>query len=75
MSTPGISKASVTTSEDAVDRIHTSASEDPIFPPGSRRQSALPRPDPERLAVLDENEDVFGNEEGAEIHYKTCSWW
>jgi len=21
------------------------------------------------------NEDVFGNEEGAEIQYKTCDWW
>ena len=20
-------------------------------------------------------EDVFGNEEGAEIQYKTCEWW
>lgn len=21
------------------------------------------------------NEDAFGTEEGAEIQYKTCSWW
>lgn len=21
------------------------------------------------------NEDAFGNEEGAEIKYKTCAWW
>jgi hypothetical protein len=21
------------------------------------------------------NEDAFGSEEGAEIQYKTCSWW
>ncbi|KAF9693535.1 hypothetical protein EKO04_008312 [Ascochyta lentis] len=33
------------------------------------------RSDIERHVFQPTNEDVFGNEEGAEIQYKTCDWW
>ena len=76
MSTPGISKASVTTSEDAVDVVHTSESQDPIFSSASGQQPVPPeQSDPERLDTSAALDDVFGNEEGADIHYKTCTWW
>jgi hypothetical protein len=76
MATPGISKASVTTSEDAVDTVHAIESRDPIFSSASGRAPVpLEQTDPERLDTSVANDDVFGNEEGADIHYKTCSWW
>jgi hypothetical protein len=31
--------------------------------------------DPEVQALPSVERDVFGNEEGAELHYKTCEWW
>lgn len=34
-----------------------------------------PLPDIERHSTPAAEDDVFGNEEGAEIQYKTCSWW
>lgn len=34
-----------------------------------------PPPDIERHRTPAAEDDVFGNEEGAEIQYKTCSWW
>ncbi|KAI4630615.1 hypothetical protein J4E80_001553 [Alternaria sp. BMP 0032] len=34
-----------------------------------------PSADPEGQAAPAEEQDVFGNEEGAEIQYKTCKWW
>lgn len=36
--------------------------------------SGDPEAQPERRSDSVE-EDVFGNEEGAEIQYKTCEWW
>lgn len=30
--------------------------------------------DPEGQIVPPAENDVFGNEEGAEVHYKTCKW-
>jgi len=34
-----------------------------------------PSADLEEQAASAEEHDVFGNEEGAEIQYKTCKWW
>ncbi|EUC33618.1 hypothetical protein COCCADRAFT_4838 [Bipolaris zeicola 26-R-13] len=34
-----------------------------------------PPPDIERHSAPAREDDIFGNEEGAEIQYKTCSWW
>ena len=44
------------------------------------RERSLPQPssppsDVERQAVPGEEKDVFGDEAGAEIQYKTCKWW
>ncbi|KAI4919803.1 hypothetical protein J4E90_001940 [Alternaria incomplexa] len=35
----------------------------------------MPSADLEGQAASAEEQDVFGNEEGAEIQYKTCKWW
>ena len=34
-----------------------------------------PSVDLEGQAAPAEEQDVFGNEEGAKIQYKTCKWW
>jgi hypothetical protein len=43
--------------------------------PNSRllRQDTNPR-DPESQAAPSTETDVFGNEEGADVRYKTCEW-
>lgn len=44
------------------------------------RERSLPQPssppsDCERQNIPGAEDDVFGDEEGAEIQYKTCKWW
>ncbi|KAI4920751.1 uncharacterized protein J4E92_008395 [Alternaria infectoria] len=39
------------------------------------QSQSTPSTDLEGQAAPAEEQDVFGNEEGAEIQYKTCKWW
>lgn len=41
----------------------------------ARQRLGTTSTDPERQVVARVETDVFGNEDGAEIHYKTCEWW
>lgn len=43
----------------------------------NKAQSTYPDPDAENLEDLKQGQvaDAFGNEEGAEVQYKTLAWW
>jgi hypothetical protein len=40
-----------------------------------QQQPSTPSTDVEGQVALHPENDTFGNEEGAEIQYKTCKWW
>lgn len=63
-----------TTRDSSAAPINRSAEKGTRTDEGSLQQQVSSNTDPESQVASVSSNDVFGNEEGAEIQYKTCSW-